>query len=85
MTKPSASDPADAAAPQALAPARSGLLITHAEWDAMVSEDPQADPFWPESWLGRIDPLAGRRSELGSVPAPAAADHRLPPPPGKVS
>lgn len=32
----------------------------------MVCEDPQADPFWPASWLGVIDPLANRRAELGA-------------------
>ena len=41
------------------------LLITAAEWRAMVTEDPHADPFWPESWLETIDPAANRRPELG--------------------
>lgn len=62
------------AATTALAPAAlSGLVMTRGEWTAMVLEDPQADPFWPESWLGRIDPLAGRSAELGEE------DHTPPP------
>lgn len=47
-----------------------GLVITRAEWNAMVCEDPQADPSWPESWLGAIDPLANRRVELGAEDHP---------------
>lgn len=60
---------------QALQPYRApSLVMTAAEWHAMVLEDPQSDPFWPESWLGRLDPLANRRAELGAeehVPSPA--------------
>lgn len=50
------------------------LVMTRREWTAMMLEDPQADPFWPESWLGVIDPLAGRQPELGAeddTPPPA--------------
>lgn len=54
------------------------LVMTAAEWRAMVLEDPQSDPFWPESWLGVIDPLAGRRPELG-------AEEHVPPPAGLLT
>lgn len=78
MKKPVATEAAPDAAPgtQALQPYQPPtLLMTAAEWRAMVLEDPQSDPFWPESWLGTLDPLAGRNAELG-------AEEHVPPPAG---
>lgn len=80
MKKPVASDAADKSAPstQALQPYQPPMLVmTAAEWRAMVLEDPQSDPFWPESWLGTLDPLANRRPELG-------AEEHVPPPAGLI-
>ncbi len=32
----------------------SSTVITASEWRALLTEDPQADPDWPASWLGRL-------------------------------
>ncbi len=35
---------------------RRDLLITAAEWQSLIAEDPQADPTWPRAWLRALAP-----------------------------